>query len=53
MPSKDSLVIVDTIIVAALIYTNFNPYHAFERDLKLTVFKFSKKLIANYAKDNC
>ena len=53
MPSKDSLVIAGAIIIEALIYANFNPYQACKRDVKLTYPKLSKKLIANYTKDNC
>ena len=53
MPSKDSLVIATATIIAALIYENFNPYQASKRDVELSYPKLSKKLIANYAKDNC
>ena len=53
MMDKKTLLIVVAIIIAGIMYSNFNPYASCKRDLKTAYPDLNKQALAMIASDQC
>ena len=53
MLDKKTLLIVAAIILAGIMYSNFNPYASCKRDLKTAYPDLEKQVLALIAADQC
>ena len=53
MVDKKTLLIIVAIIIAGIMYANFNPYASCKRDLKTAIPDLDKKTLALMALEQC
>ena len=53
MLDKKNLIIAVAIVIAAIIYANFNPYASCKRDIKKAYPDLNKQALSMFAADGC